>query len=69
MGINWYISSLVSLNSFIFIIFLFLFYKKIFFSLAISFFESKVVIFLCSAHAYAVFMLMHCLCLCLLVFM
>jgi hypothetical protein len=34
------------------------------FLLAISFFESKVVICLCSAYAYAVFMLMPCLCLC-----
>ena len=35
-----------------------------FFLLAISFFESRVVICLCNAYAYAVFMLMPCLCLC-----
>ncbi len=41
-----------------------LYFIYYFFLLAISFFESKVVICLCSAYAYAVFMLMPCLCLC-----
>jgi hypothetical protein len=36
----------------------------VYFLLAISFFESKVVVCLCSAYSYAVFMLMPCLCLC-----
>ncbi len=47
MGINYYTSNLLPLSSFEFF--------------AISFFESEVESCLCSAYAYAVLMLMHCL--------
>ncbi len=61
---NWSRFDLFIVFFILFIVFLATHCILFIFSLAISFFESKVVVCLCSAYAYAMFMLMPCLCLC-----